>query len=438
MFKIGDPQINKILLPYQKRFIDGAHSKRYSIFLASRQVGKSFTLSLLALMWALERKNVYVLVASASERQSLELTEKVKRHIELMKTIGEKIKYNYFQDASLKSHETRFPNGSRIISVPANPDTIRGFSGHIIIDEMTVMRDSKKIWQALLPTTTRGYRAVIASTPKGKSDMFYDLWMAAEKSSNWYYQKTGIHEAINEGLSVDLQAIQSSFHPDDFAQEYECEFLDEASAFLTYELIISCELDRMISSLEDAQGDLYLGMDIGRKRDLSVIWVVEKLGQVKYSRVVKILEKAPFHVQRDALFEILKHKHMTRACIDATGLGMQLAEEAQRQFGKYSVEAINFTHKVKEELAYTMRTNFEDRTVYIPPDSDIREDLHSVRKITTSAGNIRFDSERSDIGHADRFWALALALHAASNQGGPVVVASRLRRESYDLLKGYW
>jgi phage FluMu gp28-like protein len=36
-----------------------------------------------------------------------------------------------------------------------------------------------------------------------------------------------------------------------------------------------------------------------------------------------------------------------------------------------------------------------------------------MRKEATASGNIRFTGERTVHGHADRFWALALALHAA-------------------------
>ena len=36
-----------------------------------------------------------------------------------------------------------------------------------------------------------------------------------------------------------------------------------------------------------------------------------------------------------------------------------------------------------------------------------------VRDVITSLFSVRFDAERSDAGHADHFWALALALHAA-------------------------
>jgi phage FluMu gp28-like protein len=62
----------------------------------------------------------------------------------------------------------------------------------------------------------------------------------------------------------------------------------------------------------------------------------------------------------------------------------------------------------------------QDRTMRIPYDPVIRSDLRSVTKQTTAAGNIRFTAERTPDGHADRFWALALAKHAASNPSAPI------------------
>jgi phage FluMu gp28-like protein len=61
----------------------------------------------------------------------------------------------------------------------------------------------------------------------------------------------------------------------------------------------------------------------------------------------------------------------------------------------------------------------EDRTVRIPYDKQTRAALRLVTKQTTAAGNIRFTAERTPDGHADEFWALALAIHAASSPMGP-------------------
>ena len=40
-------------------------------------------------------------------------------------------------------------------------------------------------------------------------------------------------------------------------------------------------------------------------------------------------------------------------------------------------------------------------------------DLHSINRITTPSGNVRYDGSSKD-GHADRFWALALGYHAST------------------------
>ena len=74
---------------------------------------------------------------------------------------------------------------------------------------------------------------------------------------------------------------------------------------------------------------------------------------------------------------------------------------------------------MKAELAMPLRASFEDRTIRIASDPEIREDLHKIRKTTTAAGNVRYEGERDENGHSDRFWALALARHAKGNDAGP-------------------
>ena len=112
---------------------------------------------------------------------------------------------------------------------------------------------------------------------------------------------------------------------------------------------------------------------------------------------------------------------MRRCCIDATGLGMQLAERAQDKFGKYRVEGIAFTGPVKEELAYPLKAAFEDGNIRIPMDKFIRADLRGIKKVITASGNVRFAADRGTNGHSDRFWSLALALHAGKDaNSGPV------------------
>ena len=74
----------------------------------------------------------------------------------------------------------------------------------------------------------------------------------------------------------------------------------------------------------------------------------------------------------------------------------------------------NFTAALKAQIASELRIKFTDKLIAIPVDDKIRNDLHSIRKLVTSAGNIRLDAPREEGSHADRFWAAALAASAAS------------------------
>jgi phage FluMu gp28-like protein len=63
-----------------------------------------------------------------------------------------------------------------------------------------------------------------------------------------------------------------------------------------------------------------------------------------------------------------------------------------------------------------VRSAFEDKSLRIPCHPKIRADLRAIKKETTAAGNLRFTADRGRNGHSDRFWALALARHAAGKR----------------------
>lgn len=418
-----------ILLPYQQAWVDD-HS-RFKIWLASRQIGKSFALTLEPVLETVERKTAWVYL-SVGERQSRELAEKAKMHLDAIRVASEALE-DYFLGGSGERYtqlEYRLPNGSRHIFLPANPDTARGYTANLALDEFAFHKDSRAIWTALFPSVTRNadLKVRVTSTPNGKSNMFYRLWENAERLGDravWSRHRTDIYEAVAQGLPVDPEELKAGVNDSlAWAQEYLLEFAEELTAYLSYDLILACEspdatVDTLIEDLDPA-ADRYLGFDVGRHRDLSVIWLTERVGDVTWTRRVVELAGVSFAAQREVLYGLIPH--VRRACIDGTGLGMQLAEEARQKFGP-KVEAVTFTNAVKSDLATTLRRAFEDRAVRVPVADAIREDLHSVRRIVTSAGNVRFDAERDAESHADRFWALALALHA-----GATVVAAPYER----------
>ena len=424
------------LYNYQKNWVKDR--SRFKIANKSRQTGFSFCVALEVVLDAVAKKTLWVLLSSG-ERQSKELMEKVKMHAQAVGHVCEVLESEFkIDDRDYKMLELTLPNGSRIIGLPANPDTARGFSGNVVLDEFAFHRDADKIWTALFPTISRGYKLRVISTPNGKSGRFYALWSGENQFSK---HEVDIYKAVADGLPFNIDELKAGIdNEDDWQQEYCCQFLDEASAFLTYELIIGCENEDATSlALPEnftPAGDLYLGMDIGRKKDLSVIWLLEKLGDTFYTRAVREIEKTPFRAQKEILYGCLALPRLRRACIDATGIGANLAEDARTDFGASRVEEVTFTGAVKEQMAIHMRQKFEDRLVRIPAQSKIRNDFHSVKKMVTAAGNVRYDADRNENGHADRFWALALGLHAGQTQFQPVEYIGIQRRRM--ARKGAW
>ena len=98
-----------------------------------------------------------------------------------------------------------------------------------------------------------------------------------------------------------------------------------------------------------------------------------------------------------------------------------MAERAIERF-PWRAEGITFTAPVKEELAFGLRLEFEDRRLRISDDDELRADLRAMRKEISLSGNIRFAGENG-ASHCDRFWAKALRQQAAryrSRVGGGV------------------
>ena len=89
-------------------------------------------------------------------------------------------------------------------------------------------------------------------------------------------------------------------------------------------------------------------------------------------------------------------------------------EQLQEDLGRTVVEGVLMTGPRRLDVATALREAVEDRRLRIPPDADLRRDLHAVRAEAGPTGAPRLLAERSGTdGHADRFWALALACTAA-------------------------
>lgn len=74
-----------------------------------------------------------------------------------------------------------------------------------------------------------------------------------------------------------------------------------------------------------------------------------------------------------------------------------------------------FTPARKVELAVALKDRLEQRRLRLPHSQVLVDDLRSVKSEVGAAGVPRLVAARDAGGHADRFWALALACAAAAD-----------------------
>jgi phage FluMu gp28-like protein len=291
----------------------------------------------------------------------------------------------------------------------------------------------------IVPTisTNQQYRLSVISTPGPRGGMFYRLWMNDDPA--WSRHRVSVHDARQGGAPHDIKALRAAVADEaTWRAAYECEFVDESHALLPYDLLTARADPRLtyhlnMKGLTDA-GDLFAGYDVGRKHDLSVLVVIERIKDTYRWRGAVELAQAPFDEQHELLTSILAVPGLRRLAIDQSGLGMQLGEQLTQRYPS-RVEAITMTAPVKESLAARILAVFQRGDLDIPDHRPLIEDLHSMQRTVTVAGNVRYAAPREAGSHADRWTALALALHATDHAPayGPILLCrippSRRRRE---------
>jgi phage FluMu gp28-like protein len=124
-----------------------------------------------------------------------------------------------------------------------------------------------------------------------------------------------------------------------------------------------------------------------------------------------VMANVPTPDQTTRVAQIMPRVH--RLCIDKTGMGLPIFETMDRLFPG-QVEGIGFSTATKEAMATAAKRRMEERRCRLPNDQAVWQSFRSVRRSTTSFGQIRFDvarDERSD--HGDFWWAFCLAESAA-------------------------
>jgi hypothetical protein len=222
----------------------------------SRQAGKSTTVAALALHTAVFRPGSLVLLLSRSQRQSSELFRKV---LDFYRALGRPV-----CAAAETTLCLELTNGSRVISLPGDEETVRGYSGValLVVDEAARVPD--ELYRAICPMlAVSAGRLICLSTPNGPQGFFYEAW--TKQAAEW--QRFEVPAAQVPRITQDHLDLQlRSFGAKWYQQEYGCQF--EAREGLVYPDLPSCVVDQVPEPSSSWIG----GLDFGFSDPTAAVW----------------------------------------------------------------------------------------------------------------------------------------------------------------------
>jgi phage FluMu gp28-like protein len=354
-----------------------------------------------------------------------------------------------------------FDNGTRILSLPSRPP--RGKAKmHVVLDEFGHVMFDRAIYRGAMPIIAKGGRLRVGSSPMGAIGTFWEVFTEELKEYPGYVRVTtpwwkvqaftkdrilpqDAHllptaERVEKYGNERIKILFNNMLLEDFQQEHECIFVDEAVSFYTWELIrrnqdadlkcwhikdvddVSAVLLEMKAAIAAGQieSSLVGGMDVGRKRNLTEMMFLG-VGNVLPVRLMVSLDQTEFKAQEACTRKLLQILPVSTFLIDQNGIGMQLAENLESDT---VAEGVTFTNQAKGEWATKLKTRLEDVSLPLPNDRKLAYQIHSIkRKVTTSKNNV-YDTEKNEKHHADKMWALALASWAAKEAGNVVTWGS--------------
>ena len=194
-----------------------------TLALTGRQNGKSTTAAGCCLATALTGPGRTVLIASPTLRQSVECYRKV---VELYDRLGRPV-------PPLRVNATflELGNGSRVIALPGDERTIRGFSSPalVVVDEGARTKDALLTAVRPMLAVSRG-KLLAVSTPFGRRGWFFKAW----EEGGWHTVKV---------TSADCTRITPAFLERErrtlgdlwFRQEHLAEFNADVNAVFSHE-----------------------------------------------------------------------------------------------------------------------------------------------------------------------------------------------------------
>lgn len=483
-----------VLLPYQQAWL--ADQAKVKVCEKSRRIGLSWAEACDDTLFAASANGQDVWYIGYTKDMAIEFILDCAQWAEHFQSVADaiEIEEDVFVEGDEKksvfAFSIRFASGNRITALSSQPRNLRGKQGRVVLDEAAFHQNQAEILKAAMALLIWGGSLRVISTHDGDTNPFNEL-IKDIRAGRFPYSvhRITFEDALAQGLyrRICLRTGQAwteegqakwaadirAFYGDDAEEELDCVPKNGSGAWLSRVLIEQCmsldipvlrlskppeftflpkwqrqgeiqewlddELQPLIKRIPTDQ-ETSLGGDFARTGDLSVFYPLAQQQTLKRRMPFLVeLRAMPFDCQRMILFHLISHLPRFRhAALDARGLGAQLAEEAAQQFGQSTVSQVMLTEGWYRDNMPPYKAAFEDRMIEIAQDADVLNDHRAVKVVKGVARipELRTTDADKKKRHGDTAIAGALAWYASRQDGGPVQVTSRRRRNGVSM-EGY-
>jgi len=379
----------------------------------------------------------------------------------------------------ITGYRIRYATGFQIVALSSNPANIRGLQGIVIIDEAAFHANVDAVIEACLALIIWGGKIRIISTHNGADNPFNQLikdskkgiyqfkvysvyfddavtnglyervcfvkgWTPTEEGKvKWYKKVRGAYGARKDAMREELDGIPREgsgvaipgIWIDNCMKEarpilrlaLDNEFALKSESY-RYSYIESWIQDHLAPLVKMLNQNLrhVLGSDYARYADFAVI----APGAILQNLTLQIpfmveMKNVPTREQQQILWYIIDHlPRFYGAALDATGNGFTTAEFTAEKYGHHRIEMVMLSDSWYRENMVLFQSAFEDGTIDIPIDADVKNDIRALQLIN---GIIKLPALRQKdtknekfMRHGDSAIALAMADRARRMDVAPI------------------
>ncbi len=321
--------------PYQRVWFRDCMSGRFTGLLGARQIGKSWTLGLVALalanggtFWGSKVRGHDVKIVSKDLETAKTIIAAIRKHLFLIeKAYGVRVDHKNLGGVK----DVYLTNGSKITAMPGTPRTLQGFSGSVIVDEVSANKwDPELLFAQALSVTSdprgHGYKIILASNADVEGSWTHRFWRDpawADRRASFKLHTTTIFDAWPGGLPEGLRMRQRAMSAISWSRFYLCEFPGVGSGVVDRDQLL------IMPVLPLTSGTVVMGVDPGFAENGNPTGVcVVELGSGKNPH--KVLYSAhwfamPMEEQVRQIEFLRSHYRVGQLLVDQGGPGWHLA-----------------------------------------------------------------------------------------------------------------